>query len=69
MNTMFTKTAIGLAVILATTSGALAATKTHNIASSHGAYTAGYSNAGTYVGTDPDLNVRFELNRDTGRGR
>jgi len=62
---MFTKTAFGLAIILATASGALAATKTHNIAPSHN----GYSNAGTYVGTDPDLNVRFELNRDLGRGQ
>ena len=66
---MFSKTAFGLAIILATASGALAATKTHNIAPSHNGYTNGYSNAGTYVGTDPDLNVRFELNRDTGRGQ
>ena len=65
---MFTKTAVGLAVILATASGALAATKTH-IAPSQSAYINGYSNAGAYVGTDPDLKVRFELNRDSGRGQ
>jgi hypothetical protein len=66
---MFTKTAFGLAIILATASGALAATKTHNIAPGHNAYSNGYSNNGAYVGTDPDLNVRFELNRDSGRGQ
>ena len=66
---MLSKTAFGLAIILATASGALAATKTHNVAPSHNGYTTGYSNTGTYVGTDPDLNVRFELNRDTGRGQ
>jgi hypothetical protein len=66
---MFSKTAFGLAIILATASGALAATKTHNIPASHNAYTAGYSNTGAYVGTDPDLSVRFELNRDSARGR
>ena len=66
---MFSKTAFGLALILATASGALAATKTHNFVPSHNGYTNGYSNAGTYVGTDPDLNVRFELNRDWSRGQ
>jgi hypothetical protein len=66
---MFSKTAFGLAIILATASGALAATKTHNIAPSHNGYSTGYSNTGAYVGTDPDLNVRFELNRDQSRGR
>jgi hypothetical protein len=66
---MFSKTAFGLAIILATASGALAATKTHNIATGHNGYTNGYSNTGAYVGTDPDFNVRFELNRDSGRGQ
>ncbi len=64
---MFTKATLGLAVILATASGALAATKTHNIAPSHDVYTV-YNPAGAYVGSDPDINVRFELNRDWGRG-
>ncbi len=66
---MFTKTAFGLAIILATASGALAATRNHNTAPSHPAYSDGYNAAGVYVGTDPDLNVRFELNRDWDRGR
>jgi hypothetical protein len=63
-DTMFTKATLGLAVILATASGALAATKTHSIPTQ-----SGYNSTGAYVGTDPDLNVRFELNRDWGRGQ
>ena len=35
---MFTKATLGLAVILATASGALAASKTNSIASNHGVY-------------------------------
>ena len=62
---MFTKAALGLAVILVTASGALAATRTQNTVPSQNVY----SPAGAYVGTDPDLNVRFELNRDWDRGR
>jgi hypothetical protein len=64
---MFTKATLGLAVILATASGALAATKTYDIAPSHNGYTV-YNPAGASVGADPDINVRFELNRDWGRG-
>jgi hypothetical protein len=65
---MFTKATVALAVVLATASGALAATKkTHSVAPSHDAYSV-YNPSGAYVGTDPDLNVRFELNRDWGRG-
>lgn len=63
---MFTKATLGLAVILATVSGALAATKTH-ITAVRDSVHAAYNHA--YVGTDPDLNVRFELNRDWERGR
>ena len=66
---MFTKIASGLAIILATASGALAATKTHNITPSQSVYTNVYNPSGAYVGTDPDLSVRFELNRDWARGR
>ena len=67
---MFTKTAFGLAIIFATASGALAATKTHdNIPPSHPAYSTGYNATGAYVGTDPDLHIRFELNRDWDHGR
>jgi hypothetical protein len=65
---MFSKTAFGLAIILATASGALAATKSHSAAPTHNAYSNGYNAAGAYVGTDPDLNVRFGLKRDWGAG-
>jgi len=65
---MFTKATLGLAVVLATASGALAAPKNHNLAPRHDAYSA-YSPNGTYVGTDPDLNIRFELNRDWAHGK
>jgi hypothetical protein len=43
-------------------SGALAATKTHSIAPSQDRYTV-YNPAGAYVGTDPDLNIRFDWDR------
>jgi hypothetical protein len=66
-DTMFTKVAFGLAVALATASGALAATKS-TIAPSHDVRSV-YTPTGSYLGTDPDLNVRFELNRDWERGR
>jgi len=65
---MFTKTAFGLAVILATASGALAATKTHSAVPSEAAIHNVYNPQGAYVGGDPDLSVRFELRRDWGRG-
>ena len=65
---MLTKTAFGLAIILATASGALAATKTHNIDPSHAVYTNVYNPSGADVGTDPDLNVRLGLKRDGGAG-
>lgn len=65
---MFAKATLGLAVILATASGALAATKSYNTAPSRDVYSV-YNPQGAYVGTDPDLNVRFELNRDWSRGR
>jgi hypothetical protein len=65
---MLTKTTFALAFALATTSGALAATKTRSIGPSQDGYTV-YNPTGAYVGTDPDLNVRFELNRDWDRGR
>jgi hypothetical protein len=55
---MFTKATLGLAVILATASGALAATKTYNVDPSHPAYTNVYNPSGAYVGTDLDINVR-----------
>jgi hypothetical protein len=63
---MFTKAVFGLAVVLATASGAFAATKS-SIAPSHDVHSV-YNPNGGYVGTDPDLNVRFELNRDWAHG-
>jgi hypothetical protein len=65
---MFTKTTFAVAFALATASGALAATKTQSIGPSQDGYTV-YNPAGAYVGTDPDLNIRFELKRDWGRER
>lgn len=69
---MFTKVALGLAITVATVSGTLAATKTHSAAPNQNqalgqSYTV-YNPAGAYVGADPDLNIRFELFRDWGRG-
>jgi hypothetical protein len=61
---MFTKTTFALAFALATASGALAATKSQS--TDHGQNV--YNPLGAYVGTDPDLNVRFELKRDSDRG-
>jgi hypothetical protein len=63
-NTMFTKATFALAFALTTASGALAATKTQSNVLSQNVYNP----RGAYVGTDPDLNVRFELNRDRDRG-
>jgi hypothetical protein len=66
---MFTKGAFGLAVVLATASGAPAATKANSTSPGESVYTNVYNPSGPYVGTDPDLNVRFELNRDWARGK
>jgi hypothetical protein len=62
---MFTKATFVLAIIVATSSGALAASKQHSAAPNHDVYDA----RGTYFGSDPDSNVRFELWRDQGRGQ
>ena len=61
---MFAKTTFALAFVLAIASGALAATKTQGTVQGQNVYNP----AGAYVGTDPDINVRFELNRDWDRG-
>jgi hypothetical protein len=61
---MFSKATFALAFVLATASGALAATKQQSFQPSHDVYGA----HGTYVGADPDANVRFELRRDSDRG-
>ena len=65
---MFAKTVFGLAVILATASGALAATKTHSAVPGQATIHNVYNPQGGYVGDDPDQSVRFELRRDWGRG-
>jgi hypothetical protein len=65
---MFTKATLGLAVILATASGALATTKSHGVTPNHDPYSV-YNPNGAYVGRDPDLNIRFELNRDWANSR
>jgi hypothetical protein len=62
---MFTKTTFALALVLATATGALAATKQQSSAPRNDVYDA----RGTYVGSDPDANVRFELHRDADRGK
>ena len=62
---MLTKATFALAFALATASGALAATKSQSIVPSQDTV---YNPAGAYVGTDPDLNIRFELKRDSNRG-
>jgi hypothetical protein len=64
---MFAKAAFGLALVLATASGA-AAMKADSASLSHSGYTNVYNPLGAPVGSDPDLNIRFELNRDWGRG-
>jgi hypothetical protein len=62
---MFTNTTLALALVLATGSGALAAGRTHVTGQTQNIYNP----TGGYVGTDPDINIRFELNRDATRGR
>jgi hypothetical protein len=68
---MFAKVAFGLAVVLATASGAVAATKTQIAPSPHvqGAYspTGGCARWFSWpcgLSREPDAHVRFELNRD-----
>lgn len=61
---MFSKPTLVLAFVLATASGALAATKQQSFAPRNDVY-----ERGTYVGTDPDAGVRYELHRDSDRGK
>ena len=58
---MFAKTAIALALIIGTASGALAQTKKYTNPS-HDVY----STSGKYLGSDPDPSVRSMLQRDAG---
>jgi hypothetical protein len=62
---MFTKTTFVAAFALAIASGALAATKQQSFQPSRDVYDA----QGAYVGADPDAGVRFELRRDSDRGK
>jgi hypothetical protein len=62
---MFPKTTFALAFVLATASGALAATKQQSFQPRNDVYDA----RGNYVGSDPDANVRFELRRDWDHGK
>jgi hypothetical protein len=62
---MFTKTTFALAFVLATASGALAATKQQSFQPPNDVYNP----HGAYVGADPDANVRFELRRDWDHGK
>jgi hypothetical protein len=65
---MLTKTGFALAVILATASHSLAATKPHAsapVATAHNVYNP----YGANIGTDPDPSIRFNLIRDWSHGR
>ena len=67
MKTNMVLTVLGLATLVATP--ALAQKPTHHAAAQNGAYASVAQPApivshGYNVGTDPDANVRFELNRD-----
>jgi hypothetical protein len=57
---MFTKTAIALAIIVTTASGALAQTK-RTISPANDVFSNG-----TYLGSDPSANVRSMLRHDQG---
>jgi hypothetical protein len=64
---MLTRTAIGLALILGTASASMAATKHHAISARH--HVNVYSPYSNYFRTDPDWNVRLNLQRDWDHGR
>jgi hypothetical protein len=67
--TMLTKTAFGLALVVASVSGSLAATKPHASAQAAPAAQSVYNPYSTYLSTDPDANVRLNLQRDWDHGR
>jgi hypothetical protein len=67
---MLTKTAFGLALILATASVSAAATRHPQATAPVGSTEQTINNpAGAYVATDPDANVRLNLRRDWSHGR
>ena len=59
---MFAKTAIALALIIGTASGALAQTKKYSTNPAHDVY----GTSGKYLGSDPDPSIRSMLERDAG---
>jgi len=59
---MFIKTALALAVVLATAAGAVAAPKNYSTNPANDVYDV----RGKYVGSDPDPTIRSMLLRDTG---
>jgi hypothetical protein len=61
---MLTKTALGVALVLAPTVGALAYTP-HAVVPNQNVN----NTRGADIGTDPDPRIRFELNRDRDHGR
>jgi hypothetical protein len=69
IDTMLTKTAFGLALILSTASVSLAATKPQTTTPANTTTIQNVNNpSGAYVATDPDANVRLNLRRDWNRG-
>jgi hypothetical protein len=65
LKTMLTRTAFGLALVLVTVTGSLAATKPHAVATQQNVYNP----YGARLATDPDPSVRFNLQRDWTHGR
>jgi hypothetical protein len=65
---MLTKTAFGLALILATASVSMAATKRPHAIAPVNTQQNLNNPAGAYVATDPDANVRLNLRRDWSHG-
>jgi hypothetical protein len=59
---MFTKTALAVALVIATASSAFAGPKTHSTNSAHDVFVNG-----KYVGSDPDPFIRSMLAREYGR--
>jgi hypothetical protein len=67
---MFPKTTFALAIIVATASGALAATKHQSIVPNRVVLNQDvYDMRGKYIGSDPDTTVRFEMRRDSDHSR
>jgi len=66
MKTKMVLTVLGLATLVATP--AFAQKPTHHAANAYASAVqpapAPVTSSGYYVGTDPDANIRFELNRD-----